>query len=422
MHAYLISMGSLGDTLPFIYLGERLASRGHDVTLLANEHYRGLIEQRGLGFHSILSEDRYLRFIHNRQEKPESVALVDMANLVVEQIEPVYDFLIGRYEPGETFVAAQGYALGARIAQETHGIALATVHLQPLWLRSSMGHMPPFSERSPRWIKRLIQWIVDVVLDAAIGKRAMQFRSRLGLTPQKRALWRWWNSPECVIGLFPDWYGPPQPDWPANTKLVGFPVPTSTDPDFDMTKIEAFLNAGSPPLVFSQSSIASDTRTFFDTSIEIAQALSMRALFLTSLGDLLPSSLPDGMAHFTFVPLDRILSRCCAHIHHGGMGTIAQTLKAGIPQVTVAKIYDQPDNSARLVPLGVSINVPPKKYQLRRVLPQLTRLLESEDVSRRCREFADRMATEDPLGQACEILEDLALSHHRANGIATSSR
>jgi UDP:flavonoid glycosyltransferase YjiC (YdhE family) len=403
-------MGSLGDTLPFVYLGQRLLERGHQVTLLANEHYRALIESRGLEFVSILPQERYLNFIANRKTKSESVSLVDMANLTIEQIEPVYNYLISRYVPGQTVVAAQGYALGARIAQETHNIPLATVHLQPMWFRSTYGVVPPFTERTPRWIKRFIQWIADVVLDAAIGKPAMRFRSTLGLKPVPRALRHWWHSPECIIGFFPEWFSPRQPDWPINAHAVGFPIPGSTDPDFDLADVNAFLDGGPPPLVFSQSSIASDTRAFFETSIGLAQQLGQRALFLTTLGDLLPAKLPTGMAHFSFVPLDRVLSRCRAHLHHGGIGTIAQTLKAGIPQITVAKIYDQPDNSARLVPLGVSANIAPRKYRIGHVLPILKNLLESPDVADRCRRYAATLATEDPLSRASELLESLAHS------------
>ena len=63
-------------------------------------------------------------------------------------------------------------------------------------------------------------WLIDRLLRKPLN----DFRSTLGLSPVSRVLRRWIHSPECVIGFFPDWFAPPQADWPPNVHLVGFPL------------------------------------------------------------------------------------------------------------------------------------------------------------------------------------------------------
>jgi UDP:flavonoid glycosyltransferase YjiC (YdhE family) len=96
------------------------------------------------------------------------------------------------------------------------------------------------------------------------------------------------------------------------------------------------------------------------------------------------------------------------HVHHGGIGTIAYTLAAGIPQLTVAMVYDQPNNSQRLLRLGVSGNLKPRAYQAAHVEAEIRRLLESRDVASQCAKYADLMRHEQGVARACDALEELA--------------
>ena len=405
MHCYMISIGSMGDTLPFVMIGEEMASRGHDVTIIGNERFKDFVEKRGLKFETTLTDERYQQFIDSQKKQSDIASLREMGLMLIDLIEPIYRMMEERYVPGQTVACTQGYALGARVAQEKFGLPLATAHLQPMWFRS-VHAMPPV-DWLPRFLKSGIQNLIDFFLDRKVGRAVMDFREQFGFQRQKRALRYWWLSPQCHFGLFPEWFSPPQPDWPPNTILPGFPLPNEPTDPFDMTEVNAFLDGGDPPLVFTQSSIANEAHTYFRTSIEIAQELRSRAIFLTPHPELLPDSIPDGMRYFPYVPLERLLHRCKAHLHHGGIGTIAHTLKAGIPQVTVPMVYDQPDNSLRLRPLKVSIDLKPKQYRARYVVPKLRELIDSKEVWDRCRDYADRIRRTNPLQRTCEVLERL---------------
>lgn len=404
MHVYVVSMGSMGDTLPFVTIGRAMAARGHTVTAVANEYYKEFIEKLGLGFEPTISREDYLEFIEKQKQQSDIRSLRDMGEMVMKLIEPVYRVLERCNVPGETVVLTQSYALGARIAQEQLGIPVATAHLQPMWFRS-IYDMPPIPEWWPKWFNRGVQRLIDFSLDVRIGKAVCDFRQQFGFPRVKKVMRHWWVSPTCHMGLFPDWYCRPRSDWPAHTVLPGFPLFNEPTDPFDMTEVDRFLEAGEPPLVFTQSSIANEAHSYFQTSIEIAQKLRCRAIFLTPHPELLPDKIPDDMVYYPYVPLDRLLSRCKAHLHHGGIGTIAHTLKAGIPQVTVPMVYDQPDNSLRLRGLKVSVDLKKKQYRTKTVVPRLKDLLDSKDVLTRCRDYADRIRQSDPLGRCCDLLE-----------------
>jgi UDP:flavonoid glycosyltransferase YjiC (YdhE family) len=317
----------------------------------------------------------------------------------------VYRLIAERHVPGQTVVVAQGWLFGARIAQEKLGVPLATVLLQPL-LFGSAHDTPGLPRFTPRWVPRLANTLVERSVDWSLGSAIDAFRGELGLPRAGRPIMRWWRSPELVIGFFPEWYSSPQPDWPAQTLLGGYPLydalGTGSNPE-----LEEYLADGEPPLVFSQAWLIKDAKNYFAASVEVARRLGRRAVLLTAHPQQLPRSLPPGVRHFGLVPLSTLLPRAAAIVHHGGMGTLGQALAAGIPQVTVPVILDQFDNSRRLLRLGVSANVRSAAYRPARIARILRGLLESPEVAEHCRHYAARMAEDRPFEKVCLALERL---------------
>jgi len=199
-------------------------------------------------------------------------------------------------------------------------------------------------------------------------------RSR-GLEPDRRLFRSWVHSPRRVIGFFPDWFAPPQPDWPPQTRLVGFPLfdgfgEPVLDPD-----LATWLDEGSPPVVFAPGSANRQAERLFSVGAAATARSGMRALFVTPWADQLPSPLPGHVRHVSRAPFSALFPRCAVAVHHGGIGTTAQALRAGVPQVVVGGAFDQPDNGARLVRLGVGRRIPPfrlKPARLATVLDDLT--------------------------------------------------
>jgi rhamnosyltransferase subunit B len=118
--------------------------------------------------------------------------------------------------------------------------------------------------------------------------------------------------------------------------------------------------------------------------------------------------LPEGAHHVAYAPFSSLLPRLSLLIHHGGIGTSAQTLAAGIPQIVVPFAHDQFDNAARLRRLGVSrtLRVTSSATDWSAAIRDLT---QSTETQIRVAEIAERM-TREPSGAsaAADRLEALA--------------
>src|SRR5678815_3434731 len=142
---------------------------------------------------------------------------------------------------------------------------------------------------------------------------------------------RWPHSPQLVIGFFPEWFAAPQSDWPPHTHLVGFPLWDSGAHDRMTHEAETFLQAGAPPVVFTPGSAGATLHRYFQESVSAARTLGVRAMLVTNFPEQVPRDLPDHVRTFGYLAFSNLLPRAALLVYHGGIGTLAQTLKAGIP-------------------------------------------------------------------------------------------
>jgi rhamnosyltransferase subunit B len=409
MRVLLVSTGTAGDLLPFIAVGKALRERGHQVTVLGNGYYQDVAEKESLDFVAVCSAAEHVRRTRQRSSWDLRRSFREGGRNLLEDMQGTYEAVAAHYVPGETVVAAAGLMFGARIAQEKFNLPLATVHLSPLCFRSV--HDPILWPRwSPLLLRRAVFWLIEREIDRRFGVEINAFLSGLGLPPASGILSRWWGSPQLVLGLFPDWLAPPQPDWPANTLLTGFPLHDALPPFTEEQSLDEFLACGEPPLVFSHSSAVLDAQQFFAASVSVARQLGRRAILLTPQAAQIPQPLPAGVCHYSYVPHSRLLPRSAALVHHGGIGTAFQALAAGIPQLIVPLFLDQPDNARRLRQLGVAATVRPGAYQPRNVCRQLDSLLRSTEVAARCRVYAARCRENKATEMVCAALERLFAS------------
>ena len=225
----LPTLGSSGDVHPFIALGTELRARGHRATILTNPYFQDLIEAQGLEFLPVgRTEDVGSAIADPDLWHARRGFEVVARRVIVPSIAEIYR-LIESHADSDTVIAASSISLGARVAQEKLGIPTASVHLQPTVIRSyvdqGMFGNVRISKSQPMWFKRAFFRLIDwAAIDRAIKRPLNEFRASLGLAPVDRWLDRWLHSPQCVIALFPEWFAPPQSDWPPNTHQVGFPL------------------------------------------------------------------------------------------------------------------------------------------------------------------------------------------------------
>jgi UDP:flavonoid glycosyltransferase YjiC (YdhE family) len=266
-------------------------------------------------------------------------------------------------------------------------------------------------------------WASDALfVRPLVGGELNSLRHELGLPPVKHVFGQFMHQGDMSLGLFPDWFGPPQPDWPDNIRLTGFPLWDAQAGVELSDEVEEFLAGGDAPIAFSPGSANRAAHQFFATAAEACQRLGRRGILLTKYADQLPSNLPPTVRHFGFVPLSRLLPRTAALVHHGGIGTCAQGLAAGVPHLVRPMAFDQFDNSRRLARLGVGEEISVRAFRTPAVVAALDRLLSSPSVAESCRTFAARCDGSSSLTAACVALESLLPVAVADNAVKSSCR
>lgn len=412
------TIGSAGDVHPFIGMGVALKKRGHEVFVVTNPAFEREISGNGLGFRALGSLEDFDRvkkdpdLWHPRRAFPAVIRqAVDPSH---EQIHRITREL---HVPGQTIVVASSLAFAARTACELLGIPLATIHLAPSLFpsihRQPEIHGMPFGNRSPRILKKL-QWaIASAVVDHHALPALNRFRAEHQLPAAKGLLKRWWHSPDRVIGLFPKWFAPPQPDWPSQVIQTGFPMFDGANEKPCPPEVEAFFATGAPPVIFTPGSAMAQGHAFFREAAAAIAKTGRRAIFLTKDAEQLPSSLPAGTAHFSYLPFSLILPRSAAIVYHGGVGTCAQALQAGIPQLIQPMAHDQLDTLSRIRDLGTGLGLHPHQFKRDKIAHALGRLDAEPSFRENAKKVAGLFEPATWMSQTCECIEALAGSASR---------
>ncbi|MFD0938601.1 glycosyltransferase, partial [Methylobacterium trifolii] len=316
---------------------------------------------------------------------------------------------------GEPFVTvASTLSFGPRIAQERLGVRVVTTHLSPFLMRSRFA--PPILPGLdlPAWLParavHAIQRNVDrFVVDPARLPPLNAVRAEFGLRPIAR-LTDWLPSPDGLLLMVPPWFAPPQVDWPAQTVQANFPRADRFGDEPELSGgLRAFLDGGPPPIAVTCGSSMRHGLPFFTAMAEACVRIGRRALLVSARPEQVPPILPPGVLHVPYAPFGQLLPLCAGLVHHGGIGTTAEALAAGIPQFVVPNAFDQFDNAARLVRLGVGRRLDRAYVTAERAAATLDALLNDPAIAAACALARARMEAEDGIAAACDAIEAAAL-------------
>lgn len=409
----LLPFGSAGDTFPFIGLGKHLQQRGHSVRVAGNGYFRPHVKEAGLAFDELSSKDDYLENLkdpaiwHPTRGFKAVVGHPKMAEMVEEQ----HSYIIEQFIRNPNIVVVAGsLAFGARIARETHGLKLATVHLSPSVILSVIKppRLPNMTIPTwwPRSLVKSMYWLghrllIDPTMEQVVGK----YRHELRLPKVRNYFRDWIHSNELVLGLWPDWFAEPASDWPKNMKLTGFPLfdTMSSQPLCDAAL--RFIKEGPLPLVATFGSAMTCGQKLFQTTVETCKSLNLRAILLTPFADQVPAELPPYIRRFDFLPLSQLLPYSTALIHHSGIGTTSQALRAGVPQIITPLAHDQFDNAERVRALGVGTSVPAAKVNARRLTAALHEALGKPEVREKAIVISKHFQGQQAFASLVETLE-----------------
>src|SRR5262245_4846279 len=413
------TFGSLGDLHPYIAVARELLRRGHSPLIATFAEFREPVAASAVDFAPMRPDmagfgDRTA--IMERLVDPWRGPELLVRGMFMSHLRESYEDLARACRGADLLVTHPLAFTGPLLAQK-QGLRWASTALSPITMFSAFDPSLFPAAAWMRWARRLGVGVYRLVfrIPRAMVRRweapLRAFRAELGL-PATGALAQFEGqySPRLHLALFSRLLAQPQPDWPANTVVCGFPRYDGAPLDARrQSELEGFLAAGEAPLVFGLgSSAVMVAGTFWRAAAEAAQALGRRAILLTGSvpGSLGP--LPATVRVFDYLPYSAVFPCAEAVVHSGGIGTLAQALAAGRPQLITPVAFDQPDNARRAVGLGVARSVPFAGANARALAQGLKALLAAPELAARARKIGEDVSREDGSRAAADALEAAA--------------
>jgi UDP:flavonoid glycosyltransferase YjiC (YdhE family) len=408
------TIGSLGDLHPKIAIALELRKRGHEIAFATHKEYQAKIEALEFEFHQMHPDNTAL-------DNPEEMAqMMDLKTgseyIITKWICPVLR---------ETYADLMDCAKNADLIFAGEGVVVAGMVAAKLgipWVSSAMAPISFFSVFDPP-VLPVFPFLAKLRGLGSIASRGIinfaklfskswaepvhQLCRELDLPPLTG------NpfiddkfSPYLVIALFPSVLAKPQPDWPANTVMAGATFYDGSGGETQLEpKVQEFLDAGEPPMIFTLGSAAvMAPGNFYSASIEAVKILNRRAILLIGK-NAVPENIFEDILAVNYVPYSEIFPRACAIVHQGGIGTTSQALRAGIPTLVMPYSHDQPDNAARVEKLGTARVIPRKNYTASSAAKELGKLLENPEYAKKAAEIGAIVRQENGVFAACDAIE-----------------
>lgn len=421
MKVLLSTIGSAGDVHPFLAIGRAMQARGHDVEILTNPVFAAMVQQAGLQFYPIGTPQHYADALGSpKLWHPIDGLGVLWRRMARHAIEPVYQRLAHHALQAQTspnkklVVMAPPLIFGARLAHEKLKTPLVTAYTAATMLRSCEAPLTMAHWRVPSWVPRAAKataWrAVDTFkLAPMVAADIQTIRQSLDLPTVRQSVFgQWMHSPLAGVTLFPGWFAPAPADWPSQVVQASFPLYDGDSKSGLDGKLFQFLDEGPPPVVFTPGSAMAHGQAFFRAAVQSCLTLGHRGVFLTRDASQLPQDLPRSVRHYPYAPFSLLLPRARALVHHGGIGSCAQALRAALPQLIAPMAFDQFDNAMRLEILGVGTSLKKNDAQFSSMASRLRELLASPTVASACKNAAIKVRQDDAIGSICALLERTA--------------
>lgn len=403
MRPLLITVGSRGDVQPYLALACGLLAAGHRPLLAAPRRFEALVRARGVDFAPL--DDEMLTL--GDSVKGQGVrAAITAARSVRPMLRRLLDDQAGLAVPGEfDLVVYHPKSLGGPYVAEKAGVPALAGLLVPLYLPTSAFPCPILPVRLPRPLNRA-SWRVTSAIEAPYrGAVRAWRRDRLGLRTPFRPMSELIRQGAVLHSWSPHLLPAPD-DWPPEARPTGFwtmPADHTWTPPEPLAR---FLAEGDPPVyVGFGSSIGGDPAALTATVLEALRLSGRRAVLATGWGALRPGHHSSDILVIEEAPHDWLLPRVAVAVHHGGVGTVAAALRAGVPQVIRPFMGDQPFWATRLHHLGVAPPPLPTRLTPTRLAAAITHAANLTSVAHR---LANHLATDYGVTTTVHRLQSVA--------------
>jgi len=415
----ILTFGSLGDVQPYVALGLGLQATGHAVRLATHAPFETLVRSRGLDFfpvdgnpRGILETDAGSRWLDTGRNP------LGFVRGLLQVIEPLMVTVMQQcmracQDADAILVSLLGFYAGYHIAERMK---------VPLFLAYYLPVSPT------RAFPSTVLWF-DLPLGGPLNRFSHYLAGQLFWHPLRAPLNRvrqelldlpplpfWGIAREIFEERWPILYGysptvlPRPAEWGPRIHVTGYWFLDRSDEWQPPADLVDFLQAGPPPVSIGFGSMNTrDPEATTSLVLEAVARARQRAVLLTGWGGLTQADLPDEVFKIEAVPHDWLFPQVAAVVHHGGAGTTAAALWAGVPSVIIPFFADQPFWGWRVCKLGAAPRpIPRRRLTARRLADAIQAAVGDRDMRRRSALLGERIRSEHGVARAVEAFHQHA--------------
>ena len=418
MRIAIIALGSRGDVQPYVALGKGLKKSGYNVRLVTHQNFEELVNSHGLEFWPVrgsvqdiaqskemsgrIEKGNFLSVISQMAKEAQRGAL-DVAEVGLKACKDADLILSGI---GGLFI---GFSLAEKLELpflQAYYIPFTPTKAYPSFLLSRL----PFKlggtfNRFSYSIARQMMWQGFRSADKLARKKVLNLPPApfWGLYKSDR-----FNQLPILNGFSPNVI-PKPPDWDENIHITGY---WFLDSDANWTPpgdLMDFMQSGSPPVYVGFGSMSN--RNPEETTDIILQALAktqQRAIMLSGWGGMYKEKLPDNVFMLKSIPFSWLFPRVTAVIHHGGAGTTAAGLRAGVPSIIIPFFGDQFYWGQCVAKLGAGPEpIPRKKLTVERLARAIQEAVTDRAMHQNAIDLGAKIQEEDGINNAVSVIKHI---------------
>lgn len=419
MNITIIATGSRGDVQPYIALGKGLSAAGHTVRLATHANFEALVTAHDLDFWLVKGDVQAVaQSAEMRERLQDGNFLAIMSRMAREAERAALDMAEGSLAAchGADLVLGGlgGEYMGMAVAEKL-GLPFVPAYLVPF---TPTGAFPSvLAPGLPGWLQgapnrlthhltRQIMWQSLRRADRAARERVLELAGAPFWGPYGSASVR---GMPTLVGISPHVVTKP-PDWGNDVHLTGYWFLEAEEAWTPPPALRAFLEAGPPPVYIGFGSMSD--RHPEETAALVLAAVTragQRAVLMVGWGGMRAEDLPASVYMLDAAPHDWLFPRMTAVVHHGGAGTTAAGLRAGVPSLIVPYFGDQPYWGRRVAALGVGpAPIPRKRLTVEKLTAAIETAATDATMRRRAADLGAVIRAEDGVARAAQVLGSLA--------------
>jgi UDP:flavonoid glycosyltransferase YjiC (YdhE family) len=414
MDVSIVAAGSRGDVQPYIALGVGLHEAGHKVRFLAPSDYQKLAVQHQLDFVDLGGNMQSVaQGLEGQLERGNMLKImIEMRGAAAQLIGEATARSVKASEGSDVILAGLGALSIAVTTSEALDVPYVPAFLYPFTPTSEFASVlsPIHGTRVPGWVNRATFHVAQQMMWQAFRSADNRARQeRLGI--ERSAFW----GPFSLFqeSKLPVLYGysrhviPIPSDWDGSNIVTGYwflEPAVGWQPSLGLRK---FLESGPPPVYIGFGSMVNQDPE--ETARMVIAALDrsgQRGIIGSGWSGIQEEHLPDFVHVVGSVPHTWLFPRMAAVVHHGGVGTTAAGLRAGVPSIITPFFGDQPYWGHRIFELGVGPKpITKKQLDTDKLSSAIAIAISDKVIKEKAADLGYRIRNEDGVSATVRVLE-----------------